>query len=90
MFTKFAKVGCLVLGLAVDCGTAAQAGQPPHYHPQGHTHDGYGIPHGGYGAPVHPYRTHLDYHPGGLVPHQGHYDYVPGHYDVHRASPYRW
>jgi hypothetical protein len=27
--------------------------------------------------------THLDYHPGYVVPHYDHYDYVPGHYDVH-------
>jgi hypothetical protein len=86
MLGKLSAVGCLMLGLAFSGMPTAQAGQPPHYHHGGHSHDGYGIPRG-YGPPR---GTHLDYHPGSFVPHRGHYDYVPGHYDVHRHGHGRW
>lgn len=92
MFLKAVKLGCLVLGLTVGIGTAAQAGAPPHQHLPGHSHDGYGIPRGPHGPrpPVWHDTTHLDYHPGGLVPHRNHFHYVPGHYDVHRTGHYHW
>ncbi len=86
MFTKMATLGLLAVALSVGFSTAAQAGQPPHHHHHGHTHDGYGIPrgphgipHGGYGPYHSGYHnnTHLDWHPGGLVPHRNHYHYVP-------------
>src|SRR5687767_1672434 len=77
-------------------GIHVDVGRPHHgYHGRGlhglhgYSRHGYGR-RGGYGAwgGDHYWHdtTHLDYHPGYVVPHYDHYDYVPGHYDVHRTG----